>query len=66
MTTKVTVETHDWPVVVKIIDEHETEKTRYFAKTEQIVDPHSSHEVHITSTRRVTVIELPLPEKQPD
>ena len=63
MTTTITVETHDWPVSVTLHDDHyhaddriEISRNGY---ERQFVPAHSKAQFHITSTRSISVHELP-------
>ena len=58
MTTKVTVETHDWPVAVSVKD---TVVDGYRIGVRR-VEPHSKEEFHLTDTRTIKFEELPKPE----
>ena len=58
MTTKVTVETHDWPVAVSIRD---TGVDGYSIGVRR-VEPHSKEEFHLTDTRTIKFEESPIPQ----
>ncbi|WP_088348936.1 MULTISPECIES: hypothetical protein [Rhodomicrobium] len=57
MATKVTVQTHDWPVRLVINDKVDGGTS----STHEEIAPHSEQELHLTDTRSVELIELPLP-----
>lgn len=60
MTTTVTIETHDWPVMVTKIELGQTESGPQFT---EVIPPHSRLVTHIFSTRHLVITELPVPKK---
>ena len=58
MTTKVTVETHDWPVAVSVKDKVESG----YSIGVRRVEPNSREEFHLTDTRSIKFEELPIPQ----
>lgn len=59
MTTRVTLETHDWPVDVVTTDTNST--TRSLHTFTETVEPNSKREFHLTDSRTIQFIELPKP-----
>jgi GTP-dependent phosphoenolpyruvate carboxykinase len=59
MTTTVTIETHVWPVELKVKD---ARSDRDFNVSTEIVEPNSKRVVHLTSTRSIKLTELPEPK----
>ena len=62
MTTKVTVETHDWPVAVSVKDKVESG----YSIGVRRVEPNSREEFHLTNTRSIKFEELPKPQATSD
>ncbi len=67
MTTRVTVTTHDWPVVVSEFPLHGREPLAD-GKWKELgrVEPHSSYEFCVHDGRDLLVQELPIPTKPAD
>ncbi|HKY82187.1 MAG TPA: hypothetical protein VJM09_12040 [Sphingobium sp.] len=63
MTTTITLETHNWPTKIITRDDHESECGTYkhHGVTEEVVPPNSKRVVHVTSTRSIEFVEMPIP-----
>lgn len=63
MTTTITLKTHSWPTRIVSRDNFESEcgTHKHHGVTEEIVPPYSTRTVHITQSRSIEFIELPLP-----
>jgi hypothetical protein len=61
MTTTVKVITHSWPVLATTTDATQVEGVEDATHVET-VDPNREREFHLTSTRSLTLKELPKPE----
>lgn len=62
MTTTITLKTHSWPVEVEIVDNYSpTPESHTRTTTRQVVEPQTTTDFHITSTRHITFLELPIP-----
>lgn len=62
MTTKVTVETHDWSV--RVVQTDTLNATDSVVGTFTI-PPRTKRDFHLTSSRSLSFVELPKPEVQP-
>jgi len=69
MTTRITVSTHTWPVLVNVVDRstHKStclgveRQTMSQSTTTETVPPNSSRDFHITDSRSISFYELPAP-----
>ncbi|AHE52624.1 hypothetical protein [Sphingomonas sanxanigenens] len=66
MTTTVTIKTHAWPVEVTTTDDYDSGESHVYTAVTTTVPPGTSVDLYLTSTRSLSLRELPIPhEDQP-
>jgi len=69
MTTKVTIETHDWPVAVEVRDNYQVRSPKHHAysygTSTEFIPANTKQDFYITNTRSIHFTELPADATDP-